>query len=89
LVLGGAGAVGNAWEIDLVAGRFGAGVNLTETDLTIATSTAAAQITSGTSPSDLHAAVSGVGTEPSTRFGGDRRGIRAVKESDRTDRGVC
>jgi NTE family protein len=56
LVLGGAGSAGNAWLIGVVAGLFEVGLDVTEADLTIGTSagaTAAAQITSGVSPSDL------------------------------------
>ena len=60
LVLAGAGAAGNAWQIGLVAGLAEAGVDLTEADLVIGTSagsTAAAMITSGTLPAELYAAV--------------------------------
>jgi NTE family protein len=60
LVLAGGGAAGNAWQLGLVAGLSDAGVDLTEADLVIGTSsgsTVAAQITSGTRPADLHAAV--------------------------------
>ncbi|GAA2747204.1 patatin-like phospholipase family protein [Terrabacter aerolatus] len=60
LVLAGAGAAGNAWELGLVAGLLEDGVDLTEADLVIGTSagsTVAAQITSGTAPSELYAAI--------------------------------
>jgi NTE family protein len=60
LVLAGAGAAGNAWELGLVAGLCDAGVDLTEADLIIGTSagsTVAAQITSGTRPAELYAAI--------------------------------
>jgi NTE family protein len=60
LVLAGAGAAGNAWELGLIAGLSEAGVDLTEADLVIGTSagsTVAAQITSGTRPAELYAAV--------------------------------
>lgn len=60
LVLGGAGAVGNAWEIGVIAGLFEAGLDVTGADVTIGTSagsTAAAQITSGVSPIELLAAI--------------------------------
>src|SRR3954451_21293842 len=56
LVLGGAGSTGHAWEIGVIAGLFDAGLDVTEADLTIGTSagsTAAAQITSGTPPTEL------------------------------------
>lgn len=60
LVLAGAGAAGNAWQIGLIAGLAEAGVDLTRSDLIIGTSagsTAAAQITSGTRAADFHAAI--------------------------------
>jgi NTE family protein len=69
LVLGGAGSVGNAWEIGVIAGLFEAGLDVTEADLTVGTSagsTAAAQITSGVPPSGLLADILGaapVGSE--------------------------
>jgi NTE family protein len=56
LVLAGAGAAGNAWEIGVIAGLFEAGLDVTEPDLIIGTSagsTVAAQITSGISPTEL------------------------------------
>jgi NTE family protein len=56
LVLGGAGATGNAWEIGVIAGLFESGLDVTEADLIIGTSagsTVAAQITSGVSPTEL------------------------------------
>ncbi|WP_448005312.1 patatin-like phospholipase family protein [Agromyces bauzanensis] len=60
LVLAGAGAAGNAWQLGLIAGLAEAGVDLTEADLIIGTSagsTVAAQITSGTRPAALYAAI--------------------------------
>jgi NTE family protein len=60
LVLAGAGAAGNAWEISVMAGLSDAGVDVTEADLIIGTSagsTVAAQITSGTGPAELCAAI--------------------------------
>ena len=60
LVLAGGGAAGNAWEIGLIAGLSDAGVDVIEADLIIGTSagsTVAAQITSGTRPADLYAAI--------------------------------
>src|ERR1700722_4922123 len=60
LVLAGGGAAGNAWELGLIAGLSDAGVDLTEADLIVGTSagsTAAAQITSGTRPAELYAAI--------------------------------
>lgn len=59
LVLAGAGAAGNAWQIGLVAGLADAGVDLTCAELVIGTSagsTAAAMLTSGTRPAELYAA---------------------------------
>ena len=60
LVLAGGGAAGNAWELGLVAGLSDAGVDVTQADLLIGTSagsTVAAQITSGTRPTELYAAI--------------------------------
>jgi NTE family protein len=60
LVLAGGGAAGNAWELGLIAGLSDAGVDVTEADLIIGTSagsTVAAQITSGTRPAELYAAI--------------------------------
>jgi len=60
LVLGGGGAAGNAWEIGVIAGLFGAGLDVTEADLIIGTSagsTAAAQISSATRPDELLAGI--------------------------------
>jgi NTE family protein len=60
LVLAGGGAAGNAWELGLIAGLCAAGVDLTGAELIIGTSagsTVAAQITSGTRPADLYAAI--------------------------------
>lgn len=60
LVLAGAGAAGNAWQLGLIAGLCEAGVDLTEAELIIGTSagsTVAAQITSGLRPAELYAAI--------------------------------
>jgi NTE family protein len=60
LVLAGGGAAGNAWELGLIAGLSDAGVDVTEADLIVGTSagsTVAAQITSGTRPAQLYAAI--------------------------------
>ena len=59
LVLAGAGAAGNAWEIGLVAGLAEAGVDVTRAELVIGTSagsTVAAQVTSGAPLTELYAA---------------------------------
>jgi NTE family protein len=56
LVLGGGGSAGNAWSIGVIAGLFDAGLDVTEADLIIGTSsgsTAAAQVTSTTQPPEL------------------------------------
>ena len=71
LVLAGGGAAGNAWELGLIAGLSDAGVDVTEADLIIGTSagsTVAAQITSGTRPAELYAAV--LAEVPQLRPGG-------------------
>ena len=60
LVLAGAGAAGNAWQLGLVAGLSDHGVDLTAADVIIGTSagsTVAAQITSGMKPAELYAAI--------------------------------
>src|SRR3954464_5385954 len=60
LVLAGAGAAGNAWELGLIAGLSDAGLDVTGAELIIGTSagsTVAAQITSGTRPAALYAAI--------------------------------
>jgi NTE family protein len=60
LVLGGGGSAGNAWLIGVIAGLFEAGVNATEADLIIGTSagsTAAAQISRATQPTELLASI--------------------------------
>jgi NTE family protein len=57
LVLGGGGSAGNAWVIGVVAGLFDAGLDVTEADLIIGTSsgsTAAAQLSSAP-PTELFA----------------------------------
>ncbi len=77
LVLAGAGAAGNAWELGLIAGLADAGVDVTDADLIIGTSagsTVAAQITSGTRPADLYAAILAEVQEPRTGGAGSRRG---------------
>lgn len=78
LVLGGAGAAGNAWEIGVVAGLFEAGVDVTGADLTVGTSagsTAAAQITSGTEPTKLLADILDAAPAPA----GSNRGRPPIK----------
>jgi NTE family protein len=75
LVLAGAGAAGNAWELGLVAGLAEAGVDLTEADLVVGTSagsTVAAQLTSGIRPADLYAAI--LAEAPARPAGGDGGG---------------
>jgi NTE family protein len=69
LVLGGGGGAGNAWEIGVIAGLFVAGLDVTEADLIIGTSagsTVAAQITSGTQPDELLAAILAAASPPRT-----------------------
>ena len=60
LVIAGGGAAGNAWALGLIAGLWDSGLDVTEADLIVGTSsgsTVAAQITSGTGPADLYAAI--------------------------------
>jgi NTE family protein len=90
LVLGGAGSVGNAWEIGLIAGLFEAGLDVTKADVTIGTSagsTAAAQITSGTSPSELLANILTPATRPPVgSVSPDRRRAAIGPSSDHMER---
>jgi NTE family protein len=70
LVLHGGGSAGNAWEIGVIAGLFDGGLDVTEPDLVVGTSagsTAAAQITSGTRPTELLATI--LATAPQRRTG--------------------
>jgi NTE family protein len=69
LVLHGGGSAGNAWEIGVIAGLFDAGLDVTQADLIIGTSagsTAAAQITSGTLPTELLANILAAVPQPRT-----------------------
>ena len=77
LVLGGGGSAGNAWEIGVIAGLFEAGLDVTEADLIIGTSagsTAAAQITSATQPTELLANILAAAPQPRTGPVGANRG---------------
>src|SRR5580704_12032812 len=82
LVLHGGGSAGNAWEIGVIAGLFDAGLDVTEADLIIGTSagsTAAAQVSSATPPTELLAGIlagAGPGAGPGPRAGA-RPGPRA------------
>jgi len=80
LVLAGGGAAGNAWELGLIAGLSDAGVDVTEADLIIGTSagsTVAAQITSGTRPAELYAAILAEVRQPQAGDAGSDRGTRS------------
>src|SRR6478752_2953131 len=77
LVLAGGGAAGNAWELGLIAGLADAGVDVTDADLIIGTSagsTVAAQITSGTRPAELYAAILAEVHQPRTGGAGSGSG---------------
>jgi NTE family protein len=77
LVLAGGGAAGNAWELGLIAGLADAGVVVAEADLIIGTSagsTVAAQITSGTPPAELFAAILAEVPQPPAGDAGSDRG---------------
>ena len=77
LVLAGAGAAGNAWELGLIAGLADAGIDVTDADLIIGTSagsTVAAQITSGTRPADVYAAILAEVHQPPTGGAGSGSG---------------
>ncbi len=59
-MLGGGGSAGNAWLIGVIAGLFEAGLDVTDANLLVGTSagsTAAAQVTSATAPTDLFAGI--------------------------------
>ena len=90
LVLGGAGASGNAWVIGVVAGLFEAGLDVTEADVTIgssAGSTAAAQITGGILPTKLLADILAAASRPSNGPAGSNRGRAPLgPASDHMDR---
>jgi NTE family protein len=68
LVLGGGGAAGNAWQIGIIAGLAGAGLDMTEAaDLVVGTSsgaTAAAQVRSGMPAAELLASVLSPSAQP-------------------------
>ena len=73
LVVAGGGAAGHAWEIGLLAGLAEAGVDLTTADLVVGTSagsTVAAQVTSGSRPAGLYAAI--LAEVPPSPAAGDR-----------------
>jgi NTE family protein len=77
LVLGGGGSAGNAWAIGVIAGLFDAGLDVTQADLIIGTSsgsTAAAQITSGIPPTELLAGILAAAPPPRTDPAGADRG---------------
>jgi NTE family protein len=77
LVLHGGGSAGNAWEIGVIAGLCDAGLDVTEADVIIGTSagsTAAAQITSATQPSELLANILAAAPRPRTGPVGSDRG---------------
>ena len=77
LVLAGGGAAGNAWELGLIAGLSDAGIDVTGADLIIGTSagsTVAAQITSGTRPAELYAAILAEVPRPPAGVAGSDRG---------------
>jgi len=77
LVLGGGGSAGSAREIGVIAGLFDAGLDVTEADLIIGTSTgstAAAQITSATQPTELLANILAVAPQSRTGPVGADRG---------------
>lgn len=78
LVIGGAGSAGNAWAIGVVVGLYDAGLDVTDADLIIGTSsgsTVAAQITGAARPPELYAAIlTTAPTRPGTVPPGNGRG---------------
>jgi NTE family protein len=85
LVIAGGGAAGNAWAVGLIAGLWDAGVDVTGADLIIGTSsgsTVAAQITSGTRPAELYAAILAEVPQRQAGAGADRRRAPKVQGLD-------
>lgn len=84
LVIGGAGAAGNAWAIGVIAGLYDAGLDVTDADLIIGTSsgsTAAAQITGAARPPELFAAILAAAPPPGADRGHDPgRSIGSILE---------
>ena len=81
LVLAGGGAAGNAWQLGLIAGLADAGLDVTDADVIIGTSagsTVAAQVTSGTRPHELYAAV--LAEVPPAPPGGARQGSGRARQ---------
>jgi NTE family protein len=77
LVLAGAGAAGNAWQLGLIGGLSEAGLDVTSADVIIGTSagsTVAAQITSGLRPAELYAAILAEVPPPPAGVAGSDRG---------------
>jgi NTE family protein len=90
LVLGGGGSSGNAWVIGVVAGLLDGGLDVTDADLVVGTSsgsTAAAMLT-GTDPRELFAGVLATATPPRTAASPGGGGtVRAVNDHmERTGR---
>lgn len=81
LVLGGGGALGNAWLIGVIAGLLDGGVDVTRPDLIIGTSagsTVAAQISNTTRPGDLFTSILAEVHQPSpVPAGADTRSVPA------------
>ena len=77
LVLGGGGSAGNAWVIGVVAGLVDAGLDVTDADLVVGTSsgsTAGAVLTSGARPADLLAGILAAAPQHQPGPGGSDRG---------------
>ncbi|WP_422935359.1 patatin-like phospholipase family protein [Sinomonas sp. P47F7] len=78
LVVAGGGAAGNAWALGLIAGLSAAGVDVTDADLIVGTSsgsTVAAQVTSGTRPAELYAAIVAEAPQPRAGNAAPGRGL--------------
>lgn len=81
LVLAGGGAAGNAWQLGLIAGLVDGGVDPTDADLIVGTSsgsTVAAQITSGVRPGELYAAILAEQSAPHPHASGGLAGARRM-----------
>jgi NTE family protein len=89
LVLGGGGSAGNAWVIGVIAGLFDAGLDVTEADLIVGTSsgaTAAAQITSASATELLSAILTAVPQQRTDPVRSDRGPVPIGPVADHMER---
>jgi NTE family protein len=89
LVLGGGGSAGNAWVIGVIAGLFDVGLDVTEADLIVGTSsgaTAAAQITSASATELLSAILTAVPQQRTDPVRSDRGPVPIGPVADHMER---